>query len=180
MRVIAGSAKGHNLKTPPGLNTRPTTDKVRGSIFSMLMNDICGRNALDLFAGSGALGIEALSRGAETCVFVDISRESVNVIKENLVHTKLLEKARVIGGNSLDFLKSCKSGFNLIFLDPPYHKGLARAALKIISEKNLLLPGGCVTVETDEDEEIDLDFLHYALIKEKKYGRISIKIYQNR
>ena len=95
MRVIAGLAKGHNLVTPEGINTRPTTDKVKGSLFSMLMGSIAGANVLDLFAGSGALGIEALSRGAEKCIFVDMSDNAVKCVKANLEHTKLSEAAKI-------------------------------------------------------------------------------------
>jgi len=179
VRVIAGLAKGHNLVTPEGINTRPTTDKVKGSLFSMLMGSIAGANVLDLFAGSGALGIEALSRGAEKCVFVDMSDDAVKCVKANLEHTKLSEAAEIRKSDGISFLKGCNEKFDLVFLDPPYHKGLAEEALMLISEKNILKKGGFVSVETDDGELDKAELGTLKCVKNKKYGRISLKIYQN-
>ena len=179
MRVIAGLAKGHSLITPDGISTRPTTDKVKGSLFSMLMGNIAGAKTLDLFAGSGALGIEALSRGAEKCVFVDMSEGAIKCVKANLEHTKLSEAAEIKKSDGISFLKGCNEDFELIFLDPPYHKGLAEEALKLISEKNILKKGGFVSVETDAGELERAEFGTLKCVKNKKYGRISLKIYQN-
>lgn len=179
MRVIAGEAKGHNLKTPQGLSTRPTADKVKGSLFSMLIGKVYGATVLDLFAGSGALGIEALSRGADSCVFTDMSQEALSCIRANLEHTKLLEKATVLKTNAISYLENCRGSFDLIFLDPPYHKGLAEAAMDIISRRNLLKEGGYVSVETDGDEALPETFGTICILKNKKYGRISLKIYKN-
>ena len=179
MRVIAGLSKGHNLKTPSGLNTRPTTDKVKGSLFSMLTGNIAGANVLDLFAGSGALGIEALSRGAEKCVFVDSSPEAKACIRDNLNHTKLSAKAETVQSDSFLYLKHCCEQFDIIFLDPPYHTGFVASAVMLICEKNLLKKGGLLRVETDNGELDGTDFDTLICIKNKKYGRISLKIYQN-
>ena len=179
MRVIAGLSKGHNLKTPQGLNTRPTTDKVKGSLFSMLTGNIAGKKVLDLFAGSGALGIEALSRGAEKCVFVDNAPEALACIKDNLNHTKLSDKAETIKSDSVLYLKRCCEQFDIIFLDPPYHMGLITDAVELICEKNLLKKGGFLSIETDAGELDGTRFDTLTCIKNKKYGRISLKIYQN-
>ncbi len=179
MRVIAGDAKGHNLKTPEGLATRPTSDKVKGSLFSMLGGTFYGEKVLDLFAGSGALGIEALSRGAETCVFIDMGADAISCIKANLEHTKLISRATVLKTDSLRFLETCTQTFDVIFIDPPYSKGLAEKALKIIEQRNLLNKDGFVSVERDESEEEIEGLLRLNCIKNKKYGRISLKIYKN-
>ena len=179
MRVIAGQAKGHNLKTPQGLATRPTADKVKGSLFSMLTGAVYGAKVLDLFSGSGGLGIEALSRGADSCVFLDKSPDALGCIKANLEHTKLIERATVLKTDSIRYLETCRETFDLIFIDPPYHMGLAEQALKIIDERNLLNENGIVSVERDETEPELCDFLHLNCIKNKKYGRISLKIYKN-
>lgn len=179
MRVIAGQAKGHNLKSPEGLATRPTADKVKGSLFSMLTGSVYGARALDLFAGSGALGIEALSRGGENCVFIDMGNDAISCINANLEHTKLKNKARVLKTDSLRFLETCTDTFDIIFIDPPYHKGLAEKSLEVILRRNLLNPGGIISVERDDSEEDLADFEGLLCIKNKKYGRISLKIYKN-
>ena len=179
MRVIAGQAKGHNLKAPEGLNTRPTADKVKGSLFSMLTGYVYGGKALDLFAGSGALGIEALSRGADSCVFIDMGADAISSINSNLEHTKLKDKATVLKTDSLKYLETCKETFDIIFIDPPYNKGLAEKALEIIERRNLLAPDGIVSVERDESEGEIEGLFRLNCIKNKKYGRISLKIYKN-
>ncbi|MDP4118078.1 MAG: 16S rRNA (guanine(966)-N(2))-methyltransferase RsmD [Bacillota bacterium] len=179
MRVVAGEAKGHKLISPNGLETRPTTDKVKESLFSMITGHISGALVLDLFAGSGSLGIEALSRGAEKCVFTDMNNEAVRHINTNLDHTKLQGKAEVIKCNALTYLKECDRKFDIILLDPPYHHGLAENALRIINERNILSDDGVISVETD-DGELDLQRIgRLECIKDKKYGRISLKIYEN-
>ncbi len=179
MRVISGIARGHNLKTPSGLSTRPTSDKVKGSLFSMLIGKTAGSEVLDLFAGSGALGIEALSRGANFCTFLDMDINARKCIEENLAHTKFQNSAQVLGMDSLKYIENCNKRFDIIFIDPPYNKGLALKALKIISEKKLLNSGGYISVETDETEPPLGDFEGIECIKNKKYGRISLKIYKN-
>ena len=179
MRVIAGQSKGHNLKTPEGLSTRPTADKVKGSLFSMLTGYVYGAKVLDLFAGSGALGIEALSRGAESCVFIDMGNDAISCIKANLEHTKLLDGATVIKTDSLRYLQTCNETFDIIFIDPPYHKGLAEQALEIIEQRNLLNENGLISLERDENEAEINEFNCLKCIKNKKYGRISLKIYKN-
>ena len=177
MRVIAGERKGHNLKTPEGLTTRPTSDKVKGSLFSMLQDFVYGKKALDLFAGSGALGIEALSRGAHSCVFIDTYFKARACIKDNLSHTKL--EGVILNSDSITYLKTCTTTFDLIFIDPPYNKGLSAKALEIISERKLLNPGGFISVETDEIEPPLPDYDGLLCVKDKRYGRISLKIYKN-
>ena len=124
MRVITGSAKGRRLFTLEGDDVRPTTDKVKEAIFSIIHFDIDGSAVLDLFSGSGQLGIEALSRGAKHCTFVDMARESVKVTTENVKNTGFSEKASILNTDSIGYLKTCRLTFDIALLDPPYRKGL--------------------------------------------------------
>ena len=124
MRVITGSARGRRLKELEGMETRPTTDRVKEGMFSALQFDIEGRRVLDLFAGTGQLGIECLSRGASSAVFVDRRADAVKLIRENLKITDLTDRARIISGDSLEYLKGLREKFDLILLDPPYEAGL--------------------------------------------------------
>ena len=128
MRVITGSARGRRLKELEGLETRPTTGKVKEALFSVIQFDIEGRRVLDLFAGTGQLGIEALSRGAECAVFVERRRDALQVIRENLEACGMTDKARVVNGDAMSYLKSGEK-FDLIFLDPPYASGLLEQSL---------------------------------------------------
>lgn len=120
MRVITGTARGRVLKELEGLETRPTTGKVKESLFSIIQFDIEGRRVLDLFAGTGQLGIEALSRGAKSAVFVDAREDACKLIRENLKRTRLQEDARVVRSDYLDYLSRCREQYDIIFLDPPY------------------------------------------------------------
>ena len=120
MRVITGTARGIQLKTPDGLLTRPTADRVKEALFSIIHFDIPGATVLDLFGGTGQLGIEALSRGADRAVFVDAREESCKLIRENLKRTKLEKNATVIRSDYLDYLNRCREKYNIILLDPPY------------------------------------------------------------
>ena len=132
MRVITGTARGRRLKEPQGMDIRPTTDKVKESMFSILQFDIEGRRVLDLFGGTGQLGIEALSRGALEVVFVDKSAAALKLIRENLELCGLSDQARVRNGDSLAYLRSGEK-FDLVFLDPPYDTGLLEQALQDIA-----------------------------------------------
>ena len=127
MRIITGSARGTKLESPAGETTRPTSDRVKEAVFSVLQFDIEGSAVLDLFAGSGQMGIEALSRGASEAVFVDNRRESVEIIKRNLASVKL-DHGRVVQSDSISFLNSNRTEFDFMFLDPPYGTGLLQAA----------------------------------------------------
>ena len=175
MRVIAGTAKGHNLKCVDGQAVRPTTDKVKGAVFSMLGPCVYGARVLDLFSGSGALGIEALSRGAQSAAFVDASKDAARVINENLVHTKLIGKASVFLKDAFAFLEETQGPFDLIFLDPPYRGGLLERTLLKIGTQNLLAPGALVVAERDRREPFTLAPF-YEMQKDKNYGRVGIML----
>ena len=173
MRVIAGSAKGHNLKTLDGQDVRPTLDRVKESVFSILYPYLEDAKVLDLFAGSGSLGIEALSRGAEICHFVDKSIKSIECVKFNLSHTKLTEKSIIHLKSAEDFLKTCHEKFDIIFLDPPYSKGIESEIFPHLTEK--LEDDGVILLETEiETPEYD----GFYSVRRAKYGRVYITVYK--
>ena len=153
MRIITGRAKGALLETLPGLETRPTAERVKEALFSMIQFDIEGRRVLDLFAGSGQLGLEALSRGAAHATFIDSSREAVDVILKNAAKARLRESARVSSMDFSAFLKSASDEYDIIFLDPPYNTSMMSDALRLIAERGLLRDGGFIVCETDTGEE---------------------------
>lgn len=170
MRVVAGIAKGSRLSAPEGMETRPTTDKLKETIFNIIQFDIEGRRVLDLFAGSGQLGIEALSRGAENCVFVDRRQECIKIINENLEHTKLSDAAQVVCSDACDYLNRTGIGkFGIILLDPPYSKGLTEKCLTSIVTLDLLENGGIIICESAVSDSSGELILPYSLKKDYLY-----------
>ena len=180
MRVITGSARGRKLKDLPGLDTRPTTDKVKEAMFSIVQFDVEGRRVLDLFAGTGQLGIEALSRGADRCVFVDASREAVRVVNENLAHTGFENRARVVQGDSLSFLTSCREKFGLCLLDPPYAGDLLEKALNRMAEIDIVSENGIIICESAADKLLPQLPAPYEMGREYRYGKIKLTLYHRR
>ena len=179
MRVITGLARGKILKTVPGSDlVRPTSQKVKESIFSSIQFDIEGRRILDLFAGCGQLGIEALSRGAESAVFVDNSDVSLSVVRENLSGTPFMDKARLVRNNYHSFLLSCNDMFDIAFLDPPYKSDYINEALPLV-EKLMSVNG---TVFCEHPKEVALPEAVGGLIKHKDYhfGKIYVTAYKKR
>ena len=177
MRVISGSARGTKLKSIESESTRPTLDRVKESLFNILQNDLEDKVILDLFAGSGALGIEALSRGAKKAIFCDKSKEDVKVLNENLEKTHLVDKAEVHTKDYASLLKIIKQkSLDLVFLDPPYKSNYAVEAIKIILLNNLLLESGKIVVETDEKCIIDeiRNISEVEIYDERKYGRVTL------
>lgn len=171
MRIITGSARGAKLKTPKGQDTRPTADRVKESLFNILGRMVEGRKVLDIFAGTGNLGLEALSRGAESAVLVD--KATASLISENARHTHLAGKAEVMEADvyaAISRLAGVGRSFSLIFCDPPYHKGLWERALSAIDASDLLAYEGILVVEhgADENEYPELRNLQLAL--NKRYG----------
>ncbi len=175
MRVITGSARGCRLTTLAGESTRPTTDKVKEGLFSAIQFDIEGRRVLDLFAGSGQLGIEALSRGAASCVFVDRNPQAVSVIKQNLQKTGLYTQAQVVATDALSFLERPKDVFDLVFLDPPYASELLLPTLQKVTQ--WVNDGGIIVCEGDENIILPETVGRFVLNRVKRYGRIFISIY---
>ena len=178
MRVITGKARGVNLKTPEGMQTRPTADRVKEALFSVINFDIPGANVLDLFGGTGQLGIEALSRDAVRATFVDESDKACALIKENLRRTKLEGQGRVVRSDYLSFLRSCKEQFDIIFLDPPYAEVFLENALNCITEIDILRSGGIIVCERPLDKEIPCEYPGFTRSKDYKYGKTLITLYR--
>lgn len=176
MRVITGSARGMKLETLEGLDVRPTADRVKEAIFSMIQFEIEGRCVLDLFAGSGQLGLEALSRGADSATFVDQNNDAVAVIKKNLARTKLLPKARVAGADYHSFLTHCKTVFDISLLDPPYGKGLIEAALPLVAP--LMAPAGVIVCEAAGIDPMPEAAGDFALRQIYRYGKTAVGLYR--
>lgn len=173
LRIIAGSARGRKLISPEGKHVRPTLDRVRESVFNMLTAYLAEASVLDLFAGSGALGIEALSRGAAHAVFVDQSKASLEVVKQNLTLTHFEPSAEVIYSDFSAYLRQCSTQFDLIFLDPPYAAGFLESALDIIHQRKLLAENGLIVCELDSTDEIVCPEA-YELYRNRKYGKARI------
>ena len=177
MRVITGTARGRKLKELPGLETRPTTDKVKESVFNIIQFDIEGRRALDLFGGTGQMGIEALSRGAAHCTFVDLRKEAAAVIRENLAHTRLDGQGTVVQGDYLAFLTGCREKFDLIFLDPPYGKGLLEKALETIAKIDIVTENGIIICESAAESVLPELPAPYVKGRDYRYGKIKLTLY---
>ena len=177
MRVITGSARGRRLKELEGMETRPTTDRVKEGMFSILQFDIEGRRVLDLFAGTGQLGIECLSRGAAAAVFVDRRADAVKLIKENLKVTDLTDRARVVSGDSMEYLKSLREKFDLILLDPPYAAGLLEPAIAHIARFDILTPHGIIVAEHPAEKTLPALAPPYRIHRTYRYGKIGLTIY---
>lgn len=178
MRVITGSARGCRLKELEGMETRPTTDRVKEGLFNIIQFDIEGRKVLDLFAGTGQLGIECLSRGAASAVFVDRRTDAVKLIRENLKATRLSDKARVVSGDSMEVLKSLRESFDLIFLDPPYEAGLLEPAIAHIAKFDILSPHGIIVAEHPVGMALPALAAPYRLHRTYRYGKIALSLYR--
>ena len=181
MRVITGKARGYRLQTLPGEDTtRPTSERVKESVFSTLQFEIEGRTVLDLFAGSGQMGLEALSRGAAFAVFVDSSKDACEVVKANARGAKLDAQMRIANIDAASFCARTSERFDIVFLDPPYRLNLLPSLLPQVCA--LMKEGGAVVCETDSDtalpERVETDGLSLVLEKEKRYGKTQIWIYR--
>jgi 16S rRNA (guanine(966)-N(2))-methyltransferase RsmD len=173
MRIITGKARGRRLHEPKSIDIRPTTDMVKESLFNIIQFDIEGRRVLDLFAGTGQLGLEALSRGASSCVFVDESRQAVSLVQENLAHCGLTG-GTVVAGDALEYLRRCSS-FDLVFIDPPFESSLSEKALRIIKEFDILSEGGIIVCETRRDRPLPKTF---SECREYCYGTVKLTIFR--
>lgn len=178
MRVITGTARGVRLLTPEGEQTRPTTDRVKEALFNIIQFDIEGRSVLDLFAGTGQLGIEALSRGAKDAVFVDNRSDAVKLIKENLRKTKFQDRAAVVTADYASYLQTAKQRFDLVFLDPPYAESFLENALKRISLIDIVKDGGIIICERPVEKELSEELSGYERSKDYRYGKTIITLYR--
>ena len=177
MRVITGTARGKRLVTVPGNDlVRPTSEKVKESVFSSIQFDIEGRRILDLFAGSGQLGIEALSRGAESAAFVDNSDVSLSVVRKNLQGTDFEDKARIFKSDYKSFLSDRSREFDIAFLDPPYNKGILGDAL--LSVAPAMSDYGIIICEHPKEEKMPEIVLDFKIYREYKFGKITVTVYK--
>ena len=178
MRVISGTARGIVLKTPEGLNTRPTADRVKEALFSIIQFEVPGTRVLDLFGGTGQLGIEAMSRGAQSAVFVDASDVACKLIRENLKRTSFQEKSKVIRSDYMNFLKNSQEKFDIIFLDPPYMEDFLENSLKMITEIDILQSGGIIVTERPLEKILPFEFPGFTRSKDYKYGKTVLTLFR--
>ncbi len=177
MRIITGKARGVRLDTLDGLSTRPTAEKVKEAIFSMIQFDTEGRRVLDLFSGSGQMALEALSRGAESAVMVDTSKEAAEIIRKNAVKTRLFSQTRVIVSDYKTAIKQLSGQrFDLIFCDPPYAAKLTQDAIARALRANIISDGALIICESDESQPFELPEL--TVRKHNKYGKTFITLYE--
>lgn len=173
MRVIAGKARRLILKSTPGFDTRPTSDKIKETLFNILQPDIPGSCFLDLFSGSGGIGIEALSRGSKSCVFVENNAKAVRVIRENLQHTGLEEYALLIPSSVLSAIHELKVRgfrFDIVYMDPPYHAGFEEPVLNALSSSGIITPDSIVIVEADIRNTLSfIENSDFSVVRNKVY-----------
>lgn len=170
MRVIAGRARSMPLMAPEGLNTRPTTDKIKETLFNMIQFDIPGCVFVDLFAGSGAIGIEALSRGAKHCYFVENNRKAIDCIKKNVAFTKYVDESTIISRDALDALYEIHDKADIVFMDPPYELGIEGDIMQVLHRSTLIDEYSIIIIEASIDN--DLGFIEdygFRITKEKRY-----------
>ena len=178
MRVITGTARGVQLKTPEGMDTRPTADRVKEAMFSSIQFEIPGAKVLDLFGGTGQLAIEALSRGASYAVIVDAAESACRLIRENLTRTKLSSQAKVVRSDYLDHLRRCKEKFDIIFLDPPYAEVFLENSLNLIREIDILASNGIIVTERPVGKELTVSLDGYERSRDYKYSKTVVTIFR--
>ena len=179
MRVISGIARGTKLDSRESISTRPTLDRIKENMFNLIQDKVRDSVVLDLFAGSGQLGIEALSRGADRAYFCDIDKEDIVFLKKNIAKTRLTEKSIVLNADFKKVLKTVNERFDLIFIDPPYKSNFVEESLELIFENAILNTDGLIVIETDETQKIQelLDSKSFInILKTKNYGRVSLFI----
>lgn len=177
MRIITGSARGKRLQTPAGLHTRPTTDRVKESVFNIVQWDLEGRKVLDLFGGSGQLGLEALSRGAASCVIVDGDRNAQKAIEANIKNCGFEKTCQLIKGDSFQFLqRQKKDSYHVIFLDPPYGGDLLNRAVADICRIDILTENGIMVCESSADDQLQPVPAPYRVVKRYAYGHTAVTI----
>lgn len=178
MRIITGTARGRKLLAPEGLETRPTTDRIKESIFNIIQFDIEGRDVLDLFAGSGQMGIECISRGARSCTFVERDRAALEIIRQNISNVGMSNESIIVPGDfSVALEKMSAKKFGLILLDPPYDGDTLDNAIAKICKIDKLLPGGVLLCESARDRVLNPVALPYVFKKEFIYGATKITVF---
>lgn len=176
MRIISGSRRGHKLLEFDGMAVRPTTDRVKESIFNLIQEYVTDSVCLDMFAGSGALSFEAVSRGAERAVLLDKDKRSIDIIRKNAESLSFEKVCEIRNEDCFEYAKRTGEKFDIIFLDPPYNKGFIEPALKTIVENDLLTDDGIVVLESDDTDFSD-EPEGLSVLKQRKYGRTYITVY---
>ena len=176
MRVITGEARGRKLVTLEGEDVRPTTDRVKEGMFNIIQFDLEGANVIDLFAGAGQLGIEALSRGAKHCTFIDSANRSVEVVKQNLKTVGFEKRASVFCGDAKMYIGLSKDNFDIALLDPPYNKNIIDAVLPSVAEK--MTDYGVIICESALDETLPQTAGEFSIYREYRYGKIKLTAYR--
>lgn len=180
MRIITGEYRGRKLEAPNGMDVRPTSDMIKEAMFNILMNEVYGAICVDLFAGTGNLGLEALSRGAEKCYFCDNSRESIKFIKSNIDKCGAKEKSKVIFGDYMKCLQRMTEKADIFFVDPPYNSGMYEKVLESIISLDLLADDGIILTEHDKYLEVPEKVGNLEVYKERKYGKKVLTFYRKR
>ncbi|MEF9952912.1 MAG: 16S rRNA (guanine(966)-N(2))-methyltransferase RsmD [Clostridium sp.] len=181
MRIISGSAKGRKIKTPEGLDTRPTSDRVKQSVFNIILKYIFDAKVLDLFGGTGNLGIESISRGCESCVFCEENKKSFEILRENVKTLGFENKATIYNKDAFKVLEQLSrenKKFNVVFLDPPYGKGLVEKSIENINRLDLLEDDGIIIAEYDNVDNLVEKIGRINVYRTEKYGRIMISFYK--
>ena len=176
MRIISGQARGRRLKELQGMDTRPTTDKVKEGLFNIIQFELEGRRVLDLFGGTGQLGLEARSRGSESCVFVEQRRDAQNLIRENIKTCGFEDRSRVVAGDALAYLTSCREKYDVIFLDPPYQTDLLKKSMELITKFDILREHGIMICESAAEKTLPPLAPPYEMGREYRYGQIKLTI----
>lgn len=183
LRIIGGDLKRKKINTLEGSDTRPTSDRVREALFNILSNQVRNKNVLDLFSGTGALGLESLSRGAGACVFIDANKKAIQIIKKNISSCNLDKKTQVITWNilkNLNCLQSMKTPFDLVFLDPPYHLDYIPQTLTNLQAAGCLKNDATIVIEHSVKEPIRQDFSNFKGYDQRKYGKTNVSFYTYR
>lgn len=178
MRVIAGSLKGRKLRSPADDSVRPTSDKVKEAVFSMLMPYLSDSIVIDLFAGSGGLGLEALSRGAKRAYFVDKDRRSIALVRDNVKHCGVEDQSVIMCSDHASAINRIHEKADIVFLDPPYNAGLMTDCIKLLSASGTVPEGGLLIAEHSRDEVLPEQIAGFVMIKEKRYGKTIVSVYE--
>jgi 16S rRNA (guanine(966)-N(2))-methyltransferase RsmD len=177
LKIIAGEYRGRILKTPEGKQVRPSSGLLRGVIFNVLGDLVSGKKVLDIYAGSGALGIEALSRGAAVVTMVEAERSTAGLIRQNLEMLKVQDKARVVIQDALDFVSSSGGKYDIVLADPPYQANVSSQILDLVAKHNLLASEGILVLQHHRAEKIEVEVQGLTLWKCKKHGKSSVEFY---
>ena len=176
MRIITGSARGRRLIAPEGIDTRPTSDVTKEAVFSAIHFEVEGARMLDLFAGTGQMGLEAISRGAKSVTFVESGKASLAALRANILACGFTDQCKVMAMDAIGFLKLGGGEYDVVFMDPPYNQGLAQAALPLVAQQ--MAPGGVILCEVDKQEKMPEEAGAFRLQKSRRYGKSMIYTYR--